>query len=85
MKYNKTVWKDRVVENPRTFNVKNNADNTMTLTPSEGQIVEPGTPIIAKNMNNLEDKVEELADKHIIISAEEPEGHYEGRVWIQIT
>lgn len=51
------IWKDRVVEKPRTFNVQNNADGTITLIPAPGQIVEPGTPVNATNLNGLEDDV----------------------------
>lgn len=61
MAYIKTVWKDRVVEKPLTFRKQDNVDGTITLIPSEGQIIEPGTPIIAKNMNNIEDEVERLS------------------------
>lgn len=52
------IWKDRVVEKPRTFNVQNNADGTITLVPAPGQIVEPGTPVNATNLNGLEDDLE---------------------------
>lgn len=83
MAYTKTIWKDRVVERPRTFMQRTNSDGSITLTPSEGQINEPGTPIIAKNMNNIEDKIYELDSKQIIISSATPPNHAEGRVWIQ--
>lgn len=38
--------------------MQNNPDGTITLIPAEGQIVEAGTPIIAVNMNNMEDGIE---------------------------
>jgi len=56
--YTKTLWKDRLVEKPLTFNVQNNPDGTITLMPAEGQVIEAGTPIIANNMNNIEQGIE---------------------------
>ena len=63
MAYEKTVWKNREVEKPRTFTKVDNPDGTITLTPAEGNIIEPGTPIIASNMNKIEDEIE-LLDTH---------------------
>lgn len=55
MAYIKTEWKNREVERPRTYNIQENEDGTVTLIPAEGTIIEPGTPIIAENMNKIED------------------------------
>lgn len=67
MAYTKTEWKNREVEKPRTFSLTENPDGTITLTPAEGEIIEPGTPIVAVTMNNIEDGIEaahnELAGK----------------------
>ena len=63
MAYERTVWKNREVEKPRTFTKVDNPDGTITLTPAEGNIIEPGTPIIASNMNKIEDEIE-LLDTH---------------------
>jgi hypothetical protein len=63
MTYEKTVWKNREVEKPRTFTVTENPDGTITLTPAEGEIIEEGTPIIADNMNNIEDGIEAAHEK----------------------
>ncbi|MFS1519674.1 hypothetical protein V1503_24930 [Bacillus sp. SCS-151] len=63
MTYSKTTWKDRVVERPMTFTMDENDDGTVTLTPSEGQIIEPGTPITASNMNNIEDGLAEFLEE----------------------
>jgi hypothetical protein len=41
--YSKTVWKDRVVQNPLTYTLQSNGDGTTTLIPAEGAITEPGT------------------------------------------
>jgi hypothetical protein len=57
MAYSKKTWKDRMVEKPLTFTQVNNPGGTITLTPAEGAIVEPGTPISAANMNNIENGV----------------------------
>ncbi|MEG2412384.1 MAG: hypothetical protein RSA29_10535 [Clostridium sp.] len=57
MAYTKTVWKDRIVEKPRTYDVTNNLDGSITLTPKSGLITEEGTPISASNMNNIEDGI----------------------------
>ena len=54
MAYEPTIWKDRVVEKPRTFNIINNPDGTVTLVPAPGVVVEEGTPVNAANLNKLE-------------------------------
>lgn len=65
MAYEKTLWKNREVERPRTFTMQDNGDGTITLIPAEGQVIEPGTPIIADTMNKIEQGIE---DAHNIIS-----------------
>lgn len=59
MPYTKTAWKDRVVEKPMTFTMVTNADGTITLTPAEGAIIDPGTPINADVMNKVETQYEQ--------------------------
>jgi hypothetical protein len=54
MAYTKNNWSDRQVQKPMTFNMVTNADGTITLQPSEGTIIQSGTPITADKMNNLE-------------------------------
>lgn len=54
MAYEPTTWKDRAVERPLTFTIINNPDGTVTLVPAPGAVVEPGTPVNAANLNNLE-------------------------------
>lgn len=80
--YKKTVWKNRVVEKVRTFTKKDNADGTITLIPEEGQVIDPGTPVNAANMNNIEDKIEELDKKQLEVSSVQPKQALEGKVWI---
>jgi hypothetical protein len=60
MAYEKTDWKDRLVEKPNTYRATSNLDGTITLNREEGKITEPGTPINATNMNKLENEVEFL-------------------------
>lgn len=57
MAYTKTVWKDRVVEKPRNYTKTDNTDGTITLTPAPGVVTEAGTPIIAANLNNMEEGI----------------------------
>ncbi len=52
--YTPTQWKDRIVEKPRTFQVQNNPDSTITLIPAPGTVVQEGTPVNATNLNKLE-------------------------------
>ena len=61
MAYTKTKWKDRIVENPRTYSKVDNADGTITLTPKPGAVIEKGTPITAEKMNKIEEGVESAA------------------------
>ncbi len=57
MPYIKTIWKNRLVEKPRTFRQQQNTDGTVTLLPVEGQIFEPGTPVSAENLQKIEDEL----------------------------
>jgi hypothetical protein len=59
MSYTKTVWRDRVVQNPLTYTLQDNGDGTTTLIPAEGTIIDPGTPITAAALNNLEKQYDE--------------------------
>lgn len=62
MAYEKTIWKNREVERPRTFEKVENPDGTITLVPAEGNIIEEGTPIIAENMNKIEQGIKDAHD-----------------------
>ncbi|MBE1554814.1 hypothetical protein [Sporosarcina limicola] len=64
MAYIPTDWKNREVERPRTFTIQDNPDGTKTLIPAEGVISEPGTPIMATNMNNIEGELV-ILDAHL--------------------
>lgn len=65
MAYEPTNWENREVERPRTYIMTQNPDGTVTLTPSEGQVFVGGTPIIAENMNKIEDQLV-VVDNHIV-------------------
>lgn len=62
MAYTPTVWKNREVERPRTFQEQSNPDGTVTLIPKEGNVIESGTPIIADTMNKMELGIKEAHD-----------------------
>jgi hypothetical protein len=53
--YVKNTWVDQNVERPKTYEVTNNADGSITLTDSFGLVTELGTPVNADNMNHIED------------------------------
>jgi hypothetical protein len=56
----KRVWKDRIVERPRTFKLQN-ADGTVTLVPAPGTIIQEGTPVNAANLNGIEQSIVEAS------------------------
>ena len=58
MAYEKTVWKDHVVERPKTYQIVENADGTVTLVPETGQVIQQGTALNAENLNKMEDALE---------------------------
>lgn len=63
MSYEKTIWKDRVVEKPNTYRSVANSDGTITLYPITGQVIEKGTPVSAANLNKIENGIVELNEK----------------------
>ncbi|MEG2918797.1 MAG: hypothetical protein RR891_06000, partial [Clostridium sp.] len=58
MAYEKTIWKDRLVEKPNTYRATSNLDGTVTLNREEGIITEEGTPVNAAAMNKIEIELE---------------------------
>ena len=60
MSYVKTVWKDHSVTTPNTYVMTENTGGTVTLTPSEGTVLQEGTPVNALNLNKIEDELEAL-------------------------
>lgn len=67
MAYEKTNWEGRVVERPRTFNMKQNDDGTVTLIPAEGKVYNKGTVFSPENMNKIENGIEKMGN--IIVPA----------------
>lgn len=65
MAYEPLLWKNREVERPRTFTIVDNPDGTKTLIPAEGNIAEQGTPIMATNMNRIENQLVVLDERTI--------------------
>jgi hypothetical protein len=57
MAYIPTTWENREVEKPRTYIMTDNADGTITLTPSEGTVFVAGTPLDAVNLNKMEEQI----------------------------
>lgn len=75
--YNKTIWTNREVERPRTYTFVTNGDGTTTLVPAEGSVLSEGTPIIASNMNKIEDAIEMLSiTSQISEKGQTSNGHY---------
>jgi hypothetical protein len=62
MAYIKNTWVDQEVERPKTYEMVNNSDGTVTLVDSFGLVSELGTPVNADNMNHIE---EGLADTDV--------------------
>lgn len=54
----RTVWVDRSTQKVRTYDVTENPDGSVTLTPVTGEVYAEGTPLSAANMNKLEDVVQ---------------------------
>lgn len=63
MPYDKQIWADRQVQNPMTFVLTNNADGTITLTPSPGAITNEGSLLVADRMNHMEDGISLVNDR----------------------
>ena len=70
MTYIKNIWVDQSVERPKTYEITNNDDGSVTLLDSFGLISEIGTPVNADNMNHIEEGIENN-DKRISILEEE--------------
>lgn len=58
MTYIKNIWVDQSVERPKTYDITNNSDGSVTLIDSFGIITELGTPVNADNMNHIEEGIE---------------------------
>lgn len=65
MAYQKTVWKDQDVENPRTYVIRDNGDDTVTLLDAFGTVTELGTPVNAANMNKIENGIADIDANYV--------------------
>ena len=54
----RTVWVDKSTEKVRTYEMTQNGDGSITLTPVTGEVYQAGTPVNAANMNKIEDVVQ---------------------------
>lgn len=55
--YEKIGWQDHIVEKPYTFLKKQNDDGTITLAPSEGEVLQQGTPVNSRTLGHMEDGI----------------------------
>jgi hypothetical protein len=55
--YEKTEWQDHIVESPFSFKQTMNADGTITLEPQQGEVLQQGTPVNARNLNKIEEGI----------------------------
>lgn len=58
MAYNKTNWKDHVIEFPNRYKLTPNPDGTVLIEKQEGEVQQYGTPVNAVNLNKIEDELE---------------------------
>jgi len=57
----KTVWTDKNVQYPHRYQLDLVSGNVYDLTAVPGTITDPGTPVNAVNMNNIENRLASLA------------------------
>lgn len=55
--YQKTDWKDRIVEYPNRIELIDNGDGTHTVVNKPGTIEEEGLVVNAEKLNNIEDGI----------------------------
>lgn len=54
MAYTKTDWKNRQVQYPRRYALEDKGGGISELTPTPGEVYEPGVPANAENLNKME-------------------------------
>lgn len=72
MAYQKNNWVDQNVERPKTYELTNNADGSVTLIDSFGLVSALGTPVNADNMNHIEEGIEEHEKRITSLESKEP-------------
>ena len=60
MAYIPNEWKDQVVQRPKTYQMNNNDDGSVTLIDSFGLVTELGTPVNADHMNHIEEGIAQV-------------------------
>lgn len=61
MPHARNVWKDHMVERPRTYSMIENEDGTYTLVPQPGTVFQQGTPQSANHFNRIEETITHYA------------------------
>lgn len=70
--YNRTNWKNRVVERPRTYTQITNSDGSRTDSPAPKTVVQAGTPLNETNLNNIEQGIQDCVDAINAMEAAKP-------------
>lgn len=68
MAYTKQTWVDRVVQYARRYTKTDIDSNTVELVPEPGTVTAEGTAITASRMNNAENEIEFLSNRHATTS-----------------
>lgn len=55
--YERTNWQDHIVESPATFVQTVNSDGSINLAPKQGEVLQQGTPVNARNLNHIEEGI----------------------------
>lgn len=66
MAYDKNTWVDQQVQRPKTYQVTNNDDGSITLIDHFGNVTELGTPVNADHMNYIENGIANTTRKYSI-------------------
>lgn len=60
--YNRTWWRNHIVQRSRTYTSETNQDGSRTDTPAPGTVFQQGTPLNQDNFNNMEQGISDCAD-----------------------
>jgi len=55
MAYQRIKWEDEVLQHPHRYEETDNGDGTITHIKAPGEIIEPGVPVNATNLNRIEE------------------------------
>ena len=59
--YNRTVWRNHIVQRSRTYTESMNSDGSRTDTPAPKEVYQQGTPLNEANLNNMEEGISACA------------------------